>query len=69
MPQMLPLDSEMASHAGYDAETQELHITFRDGKTHAYSCSPAQWQAFQAASSKGRWFHANIDRNKGRRVE
>jgi hypothetical protein len=66
---MLPIDSTMLSHVGYDPTTQEIHATYRNGGvTHAYACSPAMWASFQAAESKGKWFHANIDRNKGRRI-
>jgi hypothetical protein len=38
--EMHPVASSMASHAGYDAPTQTLHVKFVNGKTFAYAGVP-----------------------------
>lgn len=63
-------DSSMLSAHGF--ENGELHLTFAKGSnTYAYPCTDTQYSEFQAAESKGSWFHANIRANKveGRKVE
>lgn len=70
-PTMQPIEgSEMVSAAGF--EDGEIYLTFKKtGKTYAYPCTQSQYDDFQAAESKGSWFHANIRAQKveGRKVE
>lgn len=70
-PNMQPIEgSSMVSAAGYDSG--ELYLTFKkSGRTYAYPCSESQYSDFQAAESKGDWYHLNIRGQKieGRKVE
>jgi hypothetical protein len=58
----LPLESKMLSSAAYDPEKQVLYLCFRDrGDLYRYGEFPvAEYQAFLAAESKGRFFLARI---------
>jgi hypothetical protein len=59
--------AKIASH-GYDAETQTLALTFKakDGESLVYHYdpyTPADYEKFCGAESKGKFFNANIVRN------
>lgn len=57
-----PVVSSMMAGIGYDPAAQILEIEFRTGGTYQYFDVPADaYDALQAASSKGRFFHAHID--------
>lgn len=68
MPEMIATESQAFTHYGYDSATRELHISFRNGTTHAYPVTPENYEKFLAAESKGRWFHQNIDKKTGRKI-
>ncbi len=55
-------DSSCFSEIGYSEAFETLVVTFRDsGKTYCYTnFSAADWAAFQAADSLGRYFNASI---------
>lgn len=58
----LPLESEMLGAVAYDDGKQILHLRFRKtGDVYRYFEFPAaEYQAFLAADSKGRFFLARI---------
>ena len=58
----LPLTSKMLVSVAYDARKQILHLRFRKtGDVYRYfRFSPADYQAFLDAESKGRFFLAQI---------
>ncbi len=64
-------DSSMFSHHGYDDETGEMHLTFKNGnQTHAYSVPKQKYEDFKAAPSMGKWFHLHIkNKIEGRKVQ
>ncbi len=57
--------SDLISGDNYDEGTGTLAIRFRSNGTvwHYNGCSPATWEAYNAADSKGRYFHQNIKNN------
>jgi hypothetical protein len=55
------MPSTAIRHFSYDAETQRLLVTFITGRKNAYEAVPqAVHDTFGAASSKGRFFNADI---------
>lgn len=47
--------------AGYDPESETLEIEFKDGAVYQYyNVSEHLYEQFQAASSKGQFFHIYI---------
>lgn len=66
------VNSSMIMSYGYDLETCILEIEFRNGEIWQYHDFPEyMWYEFQAADSKGKYFHANIKKEftpKGHRV-
>ncbi len=59
---MIPVSSTDISSIGYEGTT--LHIRFHSGGLYAYYNVPSRvYSGLMNASSKGRYFHANI---KGR---
>lgn len=60
--QMQPVQSSMLSHVGYDPDTRELHVTFKDsGETYQYhDIAPQAHQAMMSAPSIGKHFNANV---------
>jgi hypothetical protein len=57
----VPVDSLNIAQIGYDAEAQELHIEFKEGRTHIYSGVPElSVQEFLDADSKGSYFNREI---------
>jgi hypothetical protein len=60
------VESSNIASIGYDPETQTLEIEFKRGGVYQYSDVPADvWEAFQAAESKGKFFHAEIKKGGG----
>ena len=56
---MIPVDSSDLSSVGYENGT--LYIAFNSGGLYSYSGVPASvYSGLLSASSKGRYFHANI---------
>ena len=46
---------------GYDAEKQELQVTFKGGKTYSYAAVPPELaEQFRQSPSKGKFFSAHI---------
>jgi KTSC domain len=62
--EMSPFESSNIEAIGYDPETQEMHVRFKDGATYAYSnVPPGAHQQLIQARSVGSHFHQHI---KGR---
>ncbi len=56
------VDSSMMASVGYDAKQATLEIEFCTGDVYEYFDVPrAVFRALLAASSKGRFFHAELD--------
>lgn len=56
------MDSSAIAALAYDAAGERLCVRFRSGQAYAYAAVPADvFEAFVAAPSKGRFFHARID--------
>ena len=54
-------DSSMFSHHGYNEETGELHLTFKNGgDAHASPVSREKYEEFKTAKSMGKWYHQHI---------
>jgi len=61
MVEMIPVESSNIKEIGYDPPTERLRVTFKTDKTYEYfGVSDVMWQAFQAADSKGKFFHKHI---------
>lgn len=55
------LSSSAILSATYDDETEDLSLTFSNGQTYDYHDVPQEvFDGLQAASSAGRFWHANI---------
>lgn len=71
LPSMNPIASSQLSAWGHENGT--LFLTFNSGATYAYDgVTPDQLAEFEAAESKGSWFHQNLRNNAdhpARRVE
>ena len=52
--------SSMISSWGYNREAEELEVTFQNGKTESYGCTPEQWADAASTASAGKWMHANM---------
>lgn len=66
---MTKVVSSQLEEIGYDAENQRLFIRFkghgRPGSLYSYeNFTQAQYDAFVAAESKGRWFGQNLKDKK-----
>lgn len=60
----LPVESSTLRSSGYDKETGDMHVTFRDGGRYVYHGVPENvHQSFQMASSKGGFLHSNVKNN------
>ena len=56
--------SSLISGDGYDYDNETLAIRFHGGVVYHYrGCSPAMWEAYATAPSKGKYFHAHIKHN------
>ena len=65
--QRIKVESSLIASAGYDDKKNVLEIEFKDASIWNYYKFPVkQWTAFQAADSKGKFFHAIVikDRKK-----
>lgn len=64
-PKMLPVPSSTVELAGYDPDSQELHLKFKSGPmTYVYSgFPPGKFHEFMGSKSKG-LFHANQIKDK-----
>ena len=61
MVKMTPVKSSHVTEIGYDAAKQELHITYRDGKTSIYSdVSPELHASLLASDSVGKALHKDV---------
>lgn len=54
------VSSSMVSEWSYNPGEEVLTVTFNNGKTESYGCTPAQWKEAKEAPSAGRWMHANV---------
>lgn len=65
-PKLHAVDSKMIKATGWEphgpkSDKGTLHVQFSDGVTWEYSDVPeARWKIFQAAPSKGAFFHHQI---------
>jgi hypothetical protein len=59
---MHPVDSDLASYIGHDADTGTVHVTFKKGgQTHPFGpFTRAEFEEFKNAPSIGKHFHARI---------
>jgi KTSC domain len=54
--ELRPVASSAVAAIGYDRNTEEVHVRFVGGGTYAYGrVSPALWEYFRTADSKGRF--------------
>ena len=67
MTEMIPVESSNIAAYGYDADNNILTVEFISRKEgvpntqYEYYAVPVEvWEAFQAAESKGKFFHAEI---------
>ena len=59
--EQVPVDSSNIASIGYDPGSQTLQVEFQGGSVYQYFDVPESvFQEFLSASSKGRFFHANI---------
>ncbi len=57
----LPVDSSNLHSVGYDSSTMTLEIEFKSGGIYQYYGVPKEvYEQLLAASSLGKFFHANI---------
>lgn len=55
------VQSSTVQSAGYDPESQELHIKFKDGGYYTYQgVPPEKYDAFMMSGSKGQFLHHQI---------
>lgn len=55
------VESSMITSIGYDPTSSTLEVEFKRGVVWAYPGFPEYlWYEFQAADSKGKFFHQNI---------
>jgi hypothetical protein len=60
-PEMQYVQSSGIEMIGYDAEVQQLHITYKKSGTYVYaSVSPSVWEQLLAAPSKGTFVNTFI---------
>jgi hypothetical protein len=65
-----PVASSAVAAIGYDGRSEEAYVRFVAGGTYAYgSVSPALWEYFRTAASKGRFVNVILKpRHPCRRV-
>ena len=67
------VDSSMITSIGYDVSASILEVEFKNGVVWAYPGFPEfLWYEFEAAESKGKFFHQNINKQftpTGYRIE
>lgn len=55
------VDSSNVSQIGYNSDEMVLVVIFHNGYTYNYyDVTPAEWESFQNADSKGRYLAENI---------
>jgi len=58
---MTPVASSMITAVGYDADKQQLGVTFTNGSTYTYGGVPqSEYDNLLSAPSVGKYFAANI---------
>lgn len=58
---MYPVNSSQISYIGYDEETKELFITFKNGSTYKYEDVPEDiYKILLSSPTKGKYFADNI---------
>jgi hypothetical protein len=68
-PDMQETDSRAFSHHGYDEQNQEVYLTFRkSGDTWIYPMPKEKYDKMAGDESMGGFFHASVDKSKGRRA-
>lgn len=61
MPAMIPVNSTNLMSVGYDAQTQELFIRFRNGSLYVYANVPQHvYEGLMSAPSHGQYHAAHI---------
>ncbi len=61
-----PVDSRGLREVGYDPQSRELEVQFRDRKVYRYSEVPEEvYRRLLAADSKGRFFNEQIKERYG----
>lgn len=61
MPQMHPVDSSNLRAVGYDADSQELTVTFNGGRSYVYKGVPnGVLEDLLSAASAGKYFNDNV---------
>lgn len=59
--QMIPVSSSAISAVGYDLNTMQMHIRFKQGKTYIFCRVPKNvFDGLLSASSKGRYYDDHI---------
>jgi hypothetical protein len=62
--QMISVKSSAISYIGYDSDTKQMKITFKQGKTYDYCGVPQSvFDAFLKASSIGKYYDQYIKDN------
>ena len=57
----IEVDSRMLSIIGFEPDTSTLELTFKNGAVwHYFDFPESLWYEFEAAESKGTFFHAEI---------
>lgn len=57
------VESSMITSIGYDEDNSILEIEFNSGVVWQYPDFPEyMWNEFQSSESKGKYFHANINK-------
>lgn len=58
---MYPVNSSQISYIGYEEDTKELFITFKNGSTYKYENVPEMtYKILLSSPSKGKYFADNI---------
>jgi hypothetical protein len=50
----------MLAEWGYNREAEEINVTFNNGRSESYPCTPQPWEDANNASSAGKWMHENV---------
>ncbi|HEX3661367.1 MAG TPA: KTSC domain-containing protein [Acidobacteriaceae bacterium] len=59
----ISVNSSNIASVGYDADSQTLEIEFNNGGVYQYSGVPQEiYGGMMSADSKGKYFHANINK-------
>jgi hypothetical protein len=61
MPDMIYVDSSNIEQVGYDGDTMELHVIFKDGSLYVYTNVPVQvYEGLLGAASKGSYLNREV---------